>query len=104
MEGKYLITTDGWFYAPDGKTYRAVWGDVCVMSDSILGVTTNRNSSNWFLRIGSEENHVIVAGCQVHYAVRSENKPNSETVIDHVFDAANGCKIFDRPSHIYIAE
>ncbi len=28
MEGKYLITTDAWFYAPDGLKYRGVWGEV----------------------------------------------------------------------------
>jgi hypothetical protein len=36
MKGKYLITTDSWFYAPDGKQYKAVWGEVSILSDSIL--------------------------------------------------------------------
>ena len=25
---KVLVTTDGWFFAPDGETYRAVFGTV----------------------------------------------------------------------------
>lgn len=28
MTGKYLITTDAWFYAPDRKQYKSVWGEV----------------------------------------------------------------------------
>lgn len=46
MKGKYLITTDNWFIAPDGKSYRAAWGSVEILNDSFLGIQTNRNSSN----------------------------------------------------------
>ena len=28
MKGKYLITTDAWFIAPDGHSYKAAWGEV----------------------------------------------------------------------------
>ena len=66
MKGKYLITTDAWFYAPDGKQYNAVWGEVEIVSDSILGIKTNVRSSNWFAKVGTEHKHVIVAGCQIH--------------------------------------
>lgn len=38
MTGKYLITTEKYFTAPDGKSYQAVWGDVKILEDSILGV------------------------------------------------------------------
>ena len=31
MKGKYLITTDNWFIAPDRGNYRAVWGEVEVL-------------------------------------------------------------------------
>lgn len=35
MTGKYLITTDAWFIAPDGKQYRAVWGEVMIKEPKI---------------------------------------------------------------------
>lgn len=75
-EGKYLVTTDDWFFAPDGQQYKAAWGDVTILSDSVLGVKTNARSANWFAKIGSEDNHIIIAGCQIHYAVRCDSRPN----------------------------
>ncbi len=102
-EGKYLITTDNYFYAPNGKQYRAVWGKVSVLSDEILGVKTNRNSTNWFAKIGNESNHVIIAGCQIHYAVRCENKPNTRTTVENHFHNA-GISSYKKESEIYIAE
>lgn len=101
MKGKYLITTDEWFYAPDGKLYRAVWGDVEIMSDGILGVKTNHHSSNWFAKVGDENNHVIIAGCQIKYAIQCLNKPNTEPVEDWNYE---GKSVFVRPTCIYIAE
>jgi len=76
MKGKYIITADNWFVAPDGQEYRAAWGEVEILTDAILGVETNSNASNWCVKIGSEEKHVIIAGCQIHYAARCEKKPN----------------------------
>lgn len=70
MKGKYIITSDSWFIGPDGEEYRAVWGEVQVLEDSFLGVRTNRNSTNWFLRVGTDDDHVIIAGCQVHHAAK----------------------------------
>lgn len=105
MKGKYLITTTQWFYAPDGKVYRCVWGDVEILSDGILGVKTNHHSANWFAKIGSESNHMVVAGCQIHYAIRCEEKPNTEgTVENWSADSASGIKIYNEPIRIYIAE
>ena len=104
MQGKYLITTDSWFYAPDGKKYKSVWGDVQTFEDNLLQIKTNRNSTNWYLQVGSEENHAIIAGCQVHYAVRCDDKPNTKKVKDNSYDAANGLKEFERDTEIYIAE
>ena len=103
MQGKYLITTDAWFYAPDGKQYKAAWGDVQIVEDTFLGLKTNRNSTNWFAKVGSEESHVIIAGCQIHYAIKSENKPNTEMCEDWQADV-NKVNIFERPTQIYIAE
>ncbi len=104
MKGKYLITTDNWFIAPDGKQYRSVWGNVEVLEDNFLGIKTNRNASNWFVKVGSEDNFMIVAGCQIHYAIKCENKPNSEEVEDYHSSAEVGSKLFMRPTQIWIAE
>ena len=103
MKGKYLITTDNWFYAPDGKQYRAVWGDVEVLSDEVLGVKTNARSSNWYAKVGTDRNHVIVAGCQIHYACKSNTKPNVDMTQDYSVEQGNVI-YHDRPSVIYIAE
>ena len=104
MQGKYLITTDDWFYAPDGKQYKAAWGDVQIIEDTFLGLKTNRNSSNWFAKVGSEQKHIVIAGCQIHYAVKCEEKPNIEASEDWQADAQNGVKLFERPSSIYVAQ
>ena len=104
MQGKYLITTDAWFYAPDGKQYKAAWGDVQIIEDTFLGLKTNRNSSNWFAKVGSEQKHIIIAGCQIHYAVKCEEKPNTEASEDWQADAQNGVKLYERPSSIYVAQ
>lgn len=104
MENEYyLISTDNWFYAPDGKQYRSVWGKVKIMNDSFLGTKTNVRSSNWFAKVGSEKNHVIIAGCQIHYAIKTDEKPNTDEVIaDHLNE---GKYVWSsRMSHIYIAE
>lgn len=102
MKGNHLITTDAWFYAPDGKQYKAVWGNVQITDDTILGIKTNAISSNWFAKVGTEDNYVIVAGCQIHYAVKCD-KPNTGKALDWTSDN-DGCKEFERPSVIYIAE
>lgn len=103
MKGKYLITTDNWFYARDGKQYNAVWGQVEIVDDSVLGIKTNARSSNWYAKVGVEHKHVIVAGCQIHYATKCETTPNTNEIVDHrVTD--NGCLNYTRPCQIYIAE
>jgi len=100
---KYLITTDNWFYAPDGLKYRCVWGNVSIMEDSIIGVKTNRNSSNWYAYVGSDEKGMIVAGCQIHYAVKCPKKPNTDKVKDFQYGSGEPTE-YVRPTEIYIAE
>ena len=104
MKGKYLITADAWFLAPDGKQYRAAWGEVEVIDDSILGLKTNRNSTNWFAKIGNDEKHIIIAGCQIHYAIKCENKPHIEDIFDWIFEGVGGYQKALVPTKIYIAE
>lgn len=103
MKGNYLITTDDWFYARDGKSYKAAWGKIEVLQDDILGVKTNSRSTNWFAKVGDEENHVIIAGCQIHYAVKCEDVPNTDYAPEYtVFEGQR--KEYVRPSAIYIAQ
>lgn len=101
---KYLITTESWFYAPDGTKYRAVWGTVQLIEDGSLGIKTNRNSSNWFAQVGSKEKHIMIAGCEIHYAVRCSKPPWDGLVTEVIYDAANGSKEITRPTEIYVAE
>ena len=103
MQGRYLITTEKWFTAPDGKTYQAVWGNVQILEDSILGLKTNRNSSNWYAQVGANGKEVIIAGCQIHYAVRCNEKPYCGDVLDWTVDNAT-FNTYTRPTKIYIAE
>jgi hypothetical protein len=100
MKGKYLITTDSWFVAPDGKQYKAAWGDVQIMEDNALGVKTNRNSTNWYARIGTDTNHVIIAGCQIHYAVACSERPVDTDVDDWDVSAGAKNRVFQRPCMI----
>lgn len=75
-EQYYLVTADNWFVAPDGDEYRGVWGKCKVVKvDEAFGFTPQRPSTNWFLYIGDGENQVILAGCQIHYAVRCKVRP-----------------------------
>jgi len=102
MTGKYLITTDSWFIAPDGVQYKAVWGEVNIVDDTILGIKTNRGSANWFAKVGTEKKHVIVAGCQIHYACKTEQEPFTGKVKDWSLDASNYNEE-ETPTRIYIA-
>jgi len=103
MTGNYLITTDNWFYAPDGKQYNAVWGNVEIVSDAILGIKTNVRSSNWFAKVGREENFIVVAGCQIHYAVKCKIKPHDGDVIENRINDGT-FKPTSRSCQIYIIE
>lgn len=68
---KYLITTDEWFVAPDGGTYKAVFGTLHGISsdEQLLGMATNRHSTNWYVLVGS----MILAGCQIHYVIKTDS-------------------------------
>lgn len=67
---KVLVTTDAWFFAPNGEMYRAVFGTVKGIhtSENTLGVKTNARSTNWYAEIGN----MLLAGCQIHYCVKTD--------------------------------
>lgn len=98
---KALITTNQWFYAPDGKQYGAVFGTVkAIRTDKeAMGITTNRNSTNWYVEIGC----MTVAGCQVQYAVRCDHCELGDVEAWHS-SASDGLKKFVKPSSIFDAD
>lgn len=103
-EAKYLITTDNWFAAPDGFMYQSVWGKIQIFEDTtITGIKTNRNSSNRYMVVGNKGKAAIIAGCQIHYAVRSDSKPNTNIISDYTVGGGIYTE-YERPSKIYIAE
>lgn len=97
---KALVSVDNWFYAPDGRMYRAVFGTVKAVrtAEESLGVRPNGKSANWYLEIGN----VTIAGCQVHYAVRCE-AVHCGPVKDWS-SSEGGFREFERPSGIYAAD
>jgi len=102
MTGKYLITTDVFFIAPDGNQYKSAWGEVEILSDDkVMGIKTNRGSTNWYARVRSKESHIIIAGCQIQYAIKCEDKPNTDPVEDWMTEGGKFHK-FTRPTQIYI--
>jgi len=100
LTGNYLISTDDWFFAPDGQQYKAVWGKAQVLSDEDgLGIKTNERSTNWYVFVGDDEKGMIVAGCQVHYAVLCKNRPsNADCLMDR-----DGME-YSTSSRIYFAQ
>lgn len=72
----YLVTPDNWFYGPDGHQYRAVYGPAEVIT-AMQGLGFNPvRSTNWYVRVGTDKEHVLIAGCQIHYAVRTDSRPD----------------------------
>ena len=98
---KALITTNAWFYAPDGRQYRAVFGTIKAVrtSEDTLGVRTNARSTNWYVEIGN----LTVAGCQICYALRCDSV-HTGPAKDWSADAEKGLTEYDRPSAIYCAD
>jgi len=99
---KVLVTTDGWFFAPDGRQYRGVFGTVMALdtAEATLGIRPNGRSTNWYLQVGC----VLLAGCQVHYVVRSDFCERTARVPDYHTSPEHGCVDFDRPNTIYFAD
>ncbi len=97
----YLLTTNAWFFAPDGRTYRAAFGTVHGIhsSEETLGIRTNAKSTNWYVQIGS----LTVAGCQIEYAVQTDECDMGE-VFDYKVNDQGECVKYLRPSDIFDAD
>ena len=102
MKGKYLVNTNDWFTGPDGNEYKAAWGDCEVISTKeSLGFDPNRNSANWFVKVGTDENHILIAGCQIHYVIKCNDKPN--TLFGKGWSTEGGeVKVLTIPTRIFI--
>jgi hypothetical protein len=98
---KILVTTDHWFYAPDGKQYRAVWGTVkgVYTTEQALGVKPNAKSMNWYACIGN----MTIAGCQIHYAIKTDYVDFGH-VRRTLYDVPNGAKEVKHETEIYNAD
>jgi hypothetical protein len=70
INDKVLITTNEWFFAPDGEVYKAVFGTVkaILTAEETLGVKTNSKSTNWYVQVGN----MTIAGCQIHYCIKTD--------------------------------
>lgn len=97
---KALITTEAWFYAPDGRQYKALHGTVKALrsSDDTLGIRTNARSTNWYIEVGN----MTIAGCQVNYLTKTDSC-NFGSVLDYQAGSEGYCE-FTRPSSIYDAD
>lgn len=98
---KVLVTTDNWFYAPDGRQYRAAFGTVkaILSSEETLRVKTNAKSTNWYVEIGD----LTVAGCQIHYVVRTDKCKLDIGKSYRVSEGGESIE-FTTPSDIYDAD
>jgi len=100
MKGKHIVTTDNWFYGPDGKQYKGVYGNVEILEDNpTLGIKTNMRSTNWYAKVGTPEKYIIIAGCQIHYAVRTDQAPPEGNISDYAVEQGE-CKNYVRPTSI----
>lgn len=100
----YIIKSDSWFPAPDGESYTEVWGKVYIKSaEEVLGLKPNMRSANWYAIVGTEENHVVIAGCQIHSACFAPKPPLNKT--QKCWSMENGVLLVGvKPSSLYIAD
>jgi len=72
----YIVTSDTYFYGPNGYQFKAAWGVAKVLStEDVFKFTPNRPSTNWFVKLGEGEKSVIIAGCQIHCAIECKERP-----------------------------
>lgn len=102
LNQKVIITTSAWFYAPDGKLYRAVWGTLKGIhaAKDVLGFTVNASHANFYVEIGN----TAIAGCQALYCVRCDNPPIYEKVGHSMYSTEKGYVEIERSNEIYISE
>lgn len=90
---KALLTSDNWFFAPDGQQYRAAFGTVHEISniEDMLGIKVNSRSRDWYIQIGN----LSLAGCQIHHIIRTDTcsfGPSSRDLDDGLKSAVVECQ------------
>jgi len=97
---KVLVTTSEWFIAPNGKSYKAIWGTLHTINEAkeSVGFAINRTHANWFIEIGN----MVVAGCQIFYLMACEERPETGIIDDWTSD--NGGTSYRHPSSIWVAD
>lgn len=100
LDKNCLVTTQGWFIAPDGKEYRSVYGKLKAVHEAgkTLGFIPNRSHANWFIEIGN----MIIMGCQVMYFIQTD-KVNLDKATHWTASDEKGIKEDLAPSKIYNA-
>jgi hypothetical protein len=85
----YLITTDNWFTAPDGRQYKAVFGTVhgTLNDEAALGI-----------------GQLLIAGCQIHYAVRTDTCNKGLVMEDRISGDNTSVSRIQREVDIYFAD
>jgi hypothetical protein len=68
---------DYWFSAPDGLDYRLVWGRGYYLEAKKLFGFDPKAGANFFVQVGEGDGSILIAGCRVHYAVRSDHPPKN---------------------------
>lgn len=97
---KVLITTQGWFTAPDGIDYRSVWGELKDIKEAgkHLGFIPNRAHANWFIEVGK----MIIMGCQVMYVIECDKPEVGPTKCYSVHEGK--LLEYDKPTSIFVSE
>ncbi len=97
---RVLVTCDNYFFAPDGKQYRCVFGTLSAVqtSEEALGIKVSARSQDWYVTVGN----MRIAGCQIHYVIATE-----DCYLGKVLDwtsTENGIVEYKRQSLIYSAD
>jgi len=71
-------------------------------TEDVFGFTPARPSTNWFIKVGDKDNHIIIAGCQVHFAVQCEDRPITRHENKYYKDKDTGVEYTEE--RIYFAE
>ncbi len=97
---RVLVSVDNYFFAPDGRQYRAVYGTIRAphTAEVSLGIRPNGKSTNWYLEIGN----MLIAGCQIHYLVKSDSVDFGTTESWSVHEGVAKSTVV--PTYIYNAD
>lgn len=74
-----LLQTQDWINAPDGSTYKDIWGRTRVIQmKEVLGFDPRGHVTNFVYQVGEGPNTVFVMGCRVLYAHICHARPTNK--------------------------